>query len=60
MQWNEVTKGWNKVVWNEVVMERSGRNLYFLLHCMMPMVLPSLNQNHFFYQKKPHHYQNEY
>ena len=24
--WNEVTKGWNEVVWNEVVMERSGRN----------------------------------
>ena len=24
--WNEVAKGWNEVVWNEVVMERSGRN----------------------------------
>ena len=33
-------------------LERSGRNLYFLLHCMMPMVLPSLNQNHFFLSKK--------
>ena len=21
--WNEVTKGWNEVVWNEVAMERS-------------------------------------
>ena len=23
-----MTKGWNKVVWNEVVMERSGRNSF--------------------------------
>ena len=23
-----MTKGWNEVVWNEVVMERSGRNSY--------------------------------